>query len=427
MSEIAKRLRDRRLGVWNQARELSDKAAEENRAFSSEEQGTWDAFNSELDALDKRIGAVLEQEKRAKEADAAFDALMGKPKTGPDGQRDSGGQSGRGDAELRAFLRGEHGAPRTYDVMPTPETVPTSQRDLSKLTNAAGAFTVPTTFYNQLVEHMIEVSGLLQAGPTVLNTTSGENIQIPKTLTHTPSPAIVLEAGAILESDGTFGQTTLGAFKYGRMVQVSRELVSDMGVDLEGYLAKAAGRALGNAFGADMITGAGTTTPRGVIVDANAGVTGPVGTTTTFGNQATVGMGFDLLISLYHSVISPYRMSKSCAWLMNDTTASLVRRIKNTNGDYVWQPSTQIGLPDSILGKPVYIDPFVASPAASAESIAFGDWSAYYVRYAGPIRFERSDEFAFANDLVSFRALLRADGALVDLTGAIKTFTHSAI
>jgi HK97 family phage major capsid protein len=86
-----------------------------------------------------------------------------------------------------------------------------------------------------------------------------------------------------------------------------------------------------------------------------------------------------------------------------------------------------VGQPDSILGKPVFIDPFVASPAANAESIFFGDWSMFFVRYAGGIRFERSDDFAFANDLVSFRALLRADAALVDLTGAVKSFTHSAL
>jgi HK97 family phage major capsid protein len=246
-------------------------------------------------------------------------------------------------------------------------------------------------------------------------------------LTHTPSPAIVLEAGTVLESDGTFGQTSLGAFKYGRMLQISRELLTDTGVDLEGYLARSIGRALGNAFGADMITGVGTTAPRGIALDAGAGSTGPTGTTTTFGTQSTVGQGFDLLISLYHSVISPYRMSQSCAWVMNDTTASLVRRIKSTDGVYVWQPSVVVGAPDSILGKPVFIDPFVASPAASAESIFFGDWSAYFVRYAGGIRFERSDDFAFGNDLVSFRGILRADAALVDLTGAVKSFTHSAL
>ena len=185
--------------------------------------------------------------------------------------------------------------------MPTATTVPTSYRDLSKLTDAAGKFTVPTVFYNQLVEHMIEVSGILQAGPTVLNTAGGEVIQIPKTLTHTSNPAIVAEAGPLVEADPTFGQTSLGAFKYARMVQMSRELLQDTGVDLTGYLARSVGRAIGNAFGEDLIIGAGTTEPRGIQLDAGAGVTGPTGTTVTFGNQATVGQGFDLLISLFHS------------------------------------------------------------------------------------------------------------------------------
>jgi HK97 family phage major capsid protein len=421
-NEVAKRLRDRRLAVWEQAKALSDTAADENRAFTAEEQGTYEALNEEIDNLDKRIKAVLDQEKRAADADKAFNDLAGqKPEPGKQPDTRNVG------TELRNFLVGAPGSPRHFDVMPTANTVPTSYRDLSRLTNAAGQFTVPTSFYNQLVEHMIEVSGILQAGPTVLNTGSGEVLQIPKTLTHTPSPAIVLEAGALLESDPTFGQTSLGAFKYGRLLQVTRELLTDTGVDLEGYLARSIGRALGNAFGSDMVIGAGTTAPRGIQLDANAGVTGPVGTTTTFGAQGTVGMGFDLLISLYHSVISPYRQSSSCAFVMNDTTASLVRRIKTADGLYVWQPSVQIGAPDTILGKPVFIDPFVVSPAASAESIFFGDWSAYFVRYAGGIRFERSDDFAFGNDLVSFRAILRADAALVDLTGAVKSFTHSAI
>jgi HK97 family phage major capsid protein len=426
MSEVSKRLRDRRLSVWEQTKALTDIAVEESRAFTAEEQGTWDALNEELDNLDKRIKSVLDGELRAKDADAQFDKLEGKPVTGKRGDPNGNGEKTVVD-EFRSFLIGGPGKPREFELKPESRSVPTSYRDLSKLTDAAGKFTVPTSFYNQLVEHMIEVSGILQAGPTILNTASGEVLQIPKTLTHTTNPAIVLEAGALLEADPTFGQTSLGAFKYGRLIQVTRELLTDTGVDLEGYLSRSIGRALGNAFGEDMIVGAGTTEPRGVALDAGAGVTGPVGTTTTFGSQGTVGMGFDLLISLYHSVISPYRSSASCAFIMNDTTASLVRRIKTTEGLYVWQPAVTVGAPDTILGKPVFIDPFVASPAASAESIFFGDWSAYFVRYAGGIRFERSDDFAFGNDLVSFRAILRADAALVDLTGAVKSLTHSAI
>lgn len=108
---------------------------------------------------------------------------------------------------------------------------------------------------------------------------------------------------------------------------------------------------------------------------------------------------------------------------MADSTAGAVRKIKTSEGQYIWQPSVIAGQPDTILGKPVLTDPNMPAIAASAESVAFGDFSQYFVRLAGGIRFERSDEFAFGNDLVTFRALMRADAALVDLTGAIKTFT----
>jgi len=420
MSELVKRLQARRLSVWEQAKVIADKAADENRKFDAEEERQWIELNGEIGALDERVKSILAGEKRAKEQEDTIREIEGRSVDTSKDQREHDL-----DTEIRAFLRGD--GPRSIEIHPDPSTVPTSFRDLSKLTDAAGKFTVPTTFYNQLQEHMIEVSGVLQAGPTVLNTQSGEVIQIPKTLTHTANPAIVLETGTLLESDPTFGQVSLGAFKYGRLIDISRELVMDTGVDLLGYLARSVGRALGNSFGTHLITGTGTTMPRGIALDAGAGVTGPVGTTVTFGSQSTVGMGFDLLISLYHSVISPYRSSSSCAFVMNDTTASLVRRIKTTDGVYAWQPSMTVGAPDTILGKPVFIDPFVASPAASAESIFFGDWSTFFVRYAGGIRFERSDDFRFDTDMVSFRGLLRADAALVDLTGSVKSFTHSAI
>lgn len=420
MSEVVKRLRDRRAGVWEDAKKLADRASEENRAFTSEEQSTWNTLNSELDALDRRVKDVIEGEQRAKDTEDAFSRLEGQPVER--GQERSAQRQDANVEQMRAFFCGEEGAPRALEVRANPQEV----RDLTKLTAAAGLNTVPTSFYGRLVEHLIEVSGIMQAGPTVLNTTSGEVIQIPKTTAHTGNPAVLAEAGTILENDPTFGQVSLGAFKYPRMVQLSSELLSDSGVDMEGYIAKSVGRALGNSFGADLVTGAGTTVPRGVIIDAGAGSTGPTGTSTTFGTQSTAGQGFDLLIALYHSVISPYRASKSCAWLMNDTTASKVRMLKDSTGAYVWQPAVTLGAPDMILGKPVYIDPNVASPGANAESIAFGDWSTYFVRLAGGIRFERSDDFAFGNDLVSFRAILRGDGALTDLTGSIKTFTHSA-
>lgn len=413
MSDLVKRLRESRLNVWEQAKSLAERAADENRAFSADEQATWETLNAEIDALDRRMKSIAEAEVRAKETEEKFAAIEGRPKEAGKDQRQADTNN-----ELRAFLRGDTGAPRFYDVQPDG---PVNFRDLSKLTAGAGGNVVPTSFFDRLVAHLIETSAMLQLGPTVLNTGSGENLQVPKTTAHS-SAVIVAEAGGIPESDPAFGQITLGAFKYGVLIQVSRELVDDTGVDLEGYLAMQTGRALGNAFGAHLVTGTGTGQPRGAATDSTLGVTG-TGGANAFGTQSVEGEGFDFLISLFHSVISPYRMSASCGWMMNDTTAAAVRKIKSAEGVYAWQPSLVAGAPDTILAKPVVIDPNVASVGTGGQrAVLFGDWSQYFVRMAGGVRFERSDDFAFGSDLVSFRALLRGDGALVDLTGAIKHF-----
>jgi HK97 family phage major capsid protein len=407
MSEIVKRLRERRLNVWEQAKAIADRASEENRAFEPAEQGEWDALNGEIDALDKRIKSAMDTEQRGKDADEAFNKLEGKPK-----EQRGGGQEPSENTELRKFLRGE--GPRVYNINPTG---PVDFRALSKLTAAAGLNTVPTSFYDRLMAHLIETSAIMQAGVTVLNTASGETIQVPKTTAHS-SAAIVTEGGAIGASDPAFGQVSLGAFKYGTLIQVSRELLDDTGVDLEGYLAMQAGRALGNAFGAHAITGTGTGQPRGVVTDATLGVTG-----------ATTVVGVfnaDNLIDLHYSVIAPYRQSQSCYWLMRDASVATARKLKDSTGQYLWQPSLQVGAPDMFNGKPVLTDPNVAATGLSAKSVLFGDFSQYFVRLAGGVRFERSDDYAFNTDLVTFRALMRADSALVDLTGAIKYFAGGA-
>jgi HK97 family phage major capsid protein len=415
MSEVAKRLRDRRLNLVNEMRALVDKATEENRDFTGEETGRLAAIDEEIGRLDERIKGVLDQEQRAKDADDAFDNLLGKPSTGPaggDGQPDTG-------SELRKFFAGGMG--RSYEV-PRPKNS-LEFRVLSKLTAAAGLNTVPTSFYDRLIAHLIEVSGVLQAQPTVLNTASGESLQIPKTTAHS-SAAIVTEGGTIATSEPTFGQVTLSSFKYGDLMQVSRELVTDTGVDLEGYLAMQVGRALGNVLGGHLITGTGTTQPRGVVTDATSGVT----FATVAGGAAVIGAPIaDNLIDLMFSVIAPYRASASAYWVMRDATLAAVRKLKDTTGQYLWQPSLQLGVPDMLLGKPVVTDPFVAAIGSAAKSIIFGDFSQYFVRFVGSLRFERSDDFAFSTDLITYRCLLRADAALVDLTGAIKFGTGNTV
>ncbi|MGP4048777.1 phage major capsid protein [Streptomyces sp. 2A115] len=403
MSSYIKAIQERRANVWEQAKELLDTAEGEKRELSAEEEAKYQAFNADLDKIDARVKDLTEAEQRAKDAEAAFAGLLAKPQ--------EQARKGHEDTELRRFARGEL---RSIEVCPEG---PVNFRDLTKGTATAGGNTVPTTFYNQLIAHLIEVSGVMMAGPTVLNTASGENIEVPTTTAHS-SAAIVAEGGTIGESDPAFAKRTLGAHKYGTLIQVSRELTTDTGVDLEGYLAMQAGRALGNAFGAHAVTGTGTGQPTGIVTSASTGKTGGAGVAGAF--------TADDLIDLFFSVIAPYRNSTSCGWMMRDATMAAARKLKDLNGQYLWQPSLQVGVPDTLLAKPVHTDPTVAAVALGAKSVVFGDFSAYFVRMAGGVRFERSDEFAFNSDLVTFRALLRADGLTVDQTGALKVFTGNA-
>lgn len=420
MSEIITRLRDRRLSVWNEAKGIADRAAEDNRNFSPEEQGQWDGLNAELDQLDQRIKSAIETEQRAKDQDDAFNRLAGKPAE----QRGGGGAPDQQGQELRAFLKGESGK-RYYDVFPD-GAAPADFRTLSKLTTGAGGNVVPTSFYNRLMAHLIEVSAILQSGATVLNTTSGEVLQVPKTTSH-GTALLTAEAGTISASDPAFGQASLGAYKYGVLIQVSRELIDDSGVDLEGYLAMQAGRALGNALGADLITGNGSSKPTGILNNTTLGVTGPTGANGGLGaTSGTANSGADNLIDLFYSVISPYRASSACGWLVRDATMAVIRKLKDTTGAYIFQPSLVAGTPDTLMGKPIRTDPFVPAMATGAKSVIFGDLSQYFVRLAGGVRFERSDDFAFSTDLVTFRALIRGDGILVDQTGAVKHFIGNA-
>ena len=407
MTTMVKNILATRANVWEQAKALIDAADAEGRAMTADEQRQFDEMSADLTRLDEQRQGVEAAERSAKDADEALRSL-GAVQSEPESQR------ANADAAVREFLRGERRHFDTNEGLP-----PVNFRDLTKGSATAGGNTVPTSFRNQLLEHMIESSGVLSAGPTILNTSSGEVIEVPVTTAYS-SAALTAEATAIAESDPAFAKRQLGAYGYKVLLQVSNELVSDTAVDLLGFLARQAGRACGNALGADLVTGNGTNKPAGIQGAATAGVTGATGVTGAF--------TADNLIDLFFSVIAPYRNSRSTGWLLKDSSLGAIRKMKENgaNGAYLWQPSIQVGAPDTLLGKPVFTDPNVAAPAVGAKSVIFGDFSAYFVRLAGGVRFERSDEFAFNSDLVTFRAVVRGDGLMADTQGAVKAFQGGA-
>lgn len=403
MSDYAKRLLEQRANVWEQAKGMLDKAVEEKRELTAEEEISYGKMTADLEALRSRADKFVEDENTAKAAEESLRSLAAhKPAAGADDGRE----------ELRNFLTGGQ---KTYDAKPLESEI----RALSKGTTTAGGHTVPTSMYSQIWEHLRENATLLAGGATLINTSSGENIDVPIT-TSFGAAAAVSEAGTLAASDPAFGKRTLGAYKFGQLVQISSELVQDSAFDLEGFLARIVGQNVGNAFGAKLIVGAGSTEPTGITASSTLGVTGA----TSVAGVPTL----DNLIDLYYSVIAPYRNKSAAQWLMKDSTAAVIRKFREGSGTgaYLWQPSIVAGQPDLLLSKPVLTDPNVAATAIGAKSVLFGDLSSYAVRIVSGIRFERSDEFAFNTDQVTFRAVLRGDGLLIDQTGAVKHFIGGA-
>jgi HK97 family phage major capsid protein len=292
------------------------------------------------------------------------------------------------------------------------------QRDLTKgtATQALG-----TDVYSRIVEHLIESSAVLAAGSTTITTSTGEDLVVPKSTAFVTSN-LISEGGSITESDPTLATVTLKAYKYANFFQVTQELANDTPTNLLDFLARQAARSLAVSFGPHLITGTGSGQPQGIVTAASVGQTGPTGQGGGFGAQTTAGSGGDQLINLQGSLLEPYMNSPSAAWLMRNATATTIRLLRDGQSRYVFPLD---GTRPTLLGAPLYRDPNVAAIATSAKSVVFGAMDRYFVRIVNGIRFERSDEFAFQNDLISFRCIIRLDGALVD-TNAVKVFQGAA-
>lgn len=409
---LMKELNEQRLKLWNEAQGILDGAAAAKRDLDTTEDQRFNTISAEMDKLGARItqlGAIEEQNA------AANDAMT---RSGIRG----GGSEGTGGELEQKFRAVAEGTLRGFEIAPEKGSLAAAvrsygRRDLVKGTTTAGGFTVGTTFYGQLMEYLVDASSILQLNPTVIQTAKGDDLAVP-IVTSFGSAALVAEGGTIAESDPVFAKRTLGAYKYGELVQVSYELLTDSLFDVESFVARIAGRNVGIAMNTDFAVGNGSSKPAGVMSSATVGVTGGTGVAGAF--------TADNLIDLYYSVPSQYRASRSAAWLLKDASMAAIRKFKDTTNQYLYSPGLVAGVPDQLLGKPIATVSDIAATGLSAKSVAFGDFSAYWVRLAGGVRFERSDDFAFDKDLVTFRCLVRGDGILVDQSGAIKVFQGGA-
>lgn len=405
MSDVATitRLQEERHHLATEARTILDQAEAEARDLTGEESAEFEARMAKVDAIStdierrEKLAALPYNPGILREADSRGDEETEVRAVGVDS------------AEYRsAFVAGLR---KGFVGLTADE-----KRDLSVGTNSAGGYTVPTDLANEVYEYG-RFQGAIQTLATTIATTSGNPLNIP-TVSAYGTSGWTSEGSAATESDPTFGQVALSAYKGTHIAQVSEELLADSAVDVEGLLARIIGGNLYALQESAFATGDGSSKPTGLTASTSAGKTAASASAITA----------DELVDLFHSVSPVYRSKPNCAWLANDSTLAAIRKLKTgVSGDntYLWQPGLIAGQPDRLLGVPVYAHPNMPAIAASAKVIEFGDMSAYYIRRAGGLEVQRLNELYAATGQVGFRGTIRVDAKLVD-TAAVKHLVMAA-
>lgn len=371
MSEFVQAQQEVRANLTAQIREVIEGAESEKRGLDASELEKIDRIEADIARADEMIAAAKRNEERQLEL-----AVAAKGFTPAVSERSASDV-------LReiAQTRGTH----TFE-----------KRTLVPSTN-----TVPKSFFDEVFDVARLVGPMLDVSQRI-DTTSGEDLTIP-TLTAYSTASIKAAGSALDASDPTYSSITLGAYKYGFLIQAANELVTDAGFDLASHLAEQAGNAIGYAVNAALTTGTGTVEPTGVVVGAGSGVIGGTGVSGAF--------TADNLIDLaYNNIDGAVRRLPGVGYMANGRSIGAMRKLKDTAGNYLYQVG--VGQPDTFAGFPVFENPAMANTATSAKSVLFGHFPSYKVRVAGGLQVASSQDYAFNTDLTTWRFLIRLDGKL---------------
>lgn len=399
MSKILE-LREKRAKAWEAAKAFLDSNRGADGLLAAEDVASYERMEADVVNLGKEIDRLERQ--------AALDAELAKPVntpiTGKPAAAAGEEKTGRASAEYRKSF---------WNVMRSKMPGHEVLNALQVGTDSEGGYLVPDEFEHTLVE-ALEEQNIFRTLAHVIQTSSGDR-KIP-VVASKGTASWVDEEGAIPESDDSFGQVSIGAYKLGTMIKVSEELISDSVFDLEAYIAREFARRIGNKEEEAFFTGDGTGKPLGVLA-ASGGA--EVGVTAA----AAAAFTADEIFDLFYSLKAPYR--KSAVFLMNDSSVKALRKLKDGNGQYLWQPSLTAGTPDLLLGRPVYTSAFMPALAAGAKSVLFGDLSYYWVADRQGRSFRRLGELYAPTGQVGFLATQRVDGKLV-LPEAVKVLQQKA-
>ena len=393
-------LREKRAKAWEAAKAFLDSHRTDKGVLSAEDDAAYSRMEQEITDLGKEISRMERLE--------ALDAQMKKPVNQPLTGKPMSGRTieriGRASDEYRTSF---------WDMMRSKAPLPSVVNALQEGTDSEGGYLVPDEYERTLVE-ALEEENMFRQLAKVIRTSSGDR-KIPVVATK-GTASWIDEEGAYTESDDSFGQVSIGAYKVGTMIKVSEELLNDSVFDLESYIAKEFARRIGAKEDEAFFTGDGSGKPLGILAATGGAETGVTAASST-------AVTADELMDLFYSLKSPYR--KKAVWVLNDSTIKAVRKLKDSTGQYLWQPSLVAGTPDTLLGRPVKTSAYMPVIAAGAKTIAFGDFSYYWIADRQGRSFKRLNELYAANGQVGFLGSQRVDGKLV-LSEAVKVLAQKA-
>ena len=392
-------LREKRAKAWDTARDFLDSKRQADGTLSEEDSKTYDAMEATIVNLGKEIQRMERQaEIEADMAKATSAPIL----TTPAAQTPAPEKTGTASAEYSAAFWNSIRNRNWIDV----------RNDLQVGTDTEGGYLVPDEFERKLIE-ALEEENIFRQMATVIKTNSGDR-KIP-IVTSKGDAVWMDEEEQYTLSDDTFGQASLSAFKLGTAIKVSEELLGDSVFDLPSYIAREFARRIGAKEEEAFFIGNGTGKPTGIF-NATGGASDGA---TTAGASIT----FDDVMELFYSLRSPYR--KKAVWVLNDSTVKALRKLKDGNGNYLWQPALTSDTPDTLLGRPVYTSSAVPTIASGKKVIAFGDFNYYWIADRQGRVFKKLSELYATTDQTGFVATQRVDGKLI-LPEAIKVLQMKA-
>lgn len=385
MSDFLKSQVEARNNLIEQARTVIESAEADKRGLTVDDQATIERIESEISQRDAAIDAAKKMEEReARAIDAARNSFIPSNEV-------------RGDADiLRAIANGEM---RSH-------TFGAEKRTLVPSDNL-----VPKSFYDEVFS-VARLAGPMLSVSQVINTAGGDTLTIP-TLTGYSTATIKTAGSAISDSEPTFSNVQLSAFKYSFLVPVANELLVDSSLDISALIAEQAGNAIGFGINTGLTVGTGTVEPTGIFTTGASAVTG--------GTGVSGAPTYENLVDLLYTLDGQARLLPGVGWLMNKTGLAAVRKIKDGSGAFIWTAGNIAqGQPDQLLGYPVYENPATSNVGVNNFSIGVGHLPSLKVRLAGGIQVAQSADYAFNEDVTTFRVTARTDSKLTHASHFVK-------